>query len=238
MKILLPILIPFIGTSIGSALVFLLKDKLSAKYEKIILGFSSGIMIAASIWSLILPAITNEMSIIPVTLGLMTGLILLIVISKYTSKITKDNKFLLALSITIHNIPEGMAVGIIISSFLNNQATYPAVLALSIGIGIQNIPEGSIISMPLKVKYTKFKSFMYGVLSGIVEPIASIITILLTSLISPLMPFLLTLAAGAMIYVVIKELIPEGITDKNDNISSIFFFIGFIIMMILDVLLG
>lgn len=228
MKLLI-ILLPFLGTTLGSAFVYLLKNKMSRNIEKQMLSFSAGIMLAASIFSLILPALESN-KIILVILGILSGLFTLILINKYTKGITNDNKKLLMLAIVIHNIPEGIAVGIAYS--LNLIEAF----SISMGIAIQNIPEGSIISMPLKCSgVNKHKAFIIGVLSGIVEPIASIIAILLTSITTPVQPFLLAFAAGAMIYVTIKELIPESITDDK---NSTVFFIGFIIMMALDVLLG
>ena len=257
-NVIIGILIPFIGTSLGSALVFFMKDKINEKVMKVLLGFAAGVMVAASIWSLILPAIEQEtssghISWLAPSIGFMIGIIFLLLLDTFvphmhtTSKVeegvksnlSKVTKLLLA--VTLHNIPEGMAVGVVFAGYLsgNTSISFTAALALTIGIAIQNFPEGAIISMPLKVEgVSKNKSFIYGVLSGIVEPIGAIITILLTSLVTPLMPYFLSFAAGAMIYVVVEELIPESQTGNHSNLATIGVSIGFILMMILDVQLG
>lgn len=259
MKILIGILIPFIGTSLGAMMVFFMKNKINPKVEKVLLGFASGVMIAASVWSLIIPAIemAEEQGIIswiPAAVGFILGIIFLMIIDAVVphleNNIEKGIKGLklnkttmLVLAVTLHNIPEGMAVGVVFASCLTaaeSGITMAAAFALAIGIAIQNFPEGAIISMPLKSDgMSKTKSFMYGVLSGIVEPIAAIITILLTNIILPLLPYLLAFAAGAMIYVVVDELIPEsqnvGDLSKYGMLGVT---IGFLVMMILDVALG
>ncbi len=252
MNITIGILIPFIGTTLGSALVYIMKNKIKNEVERFLLGFASGVMIAASVWSLLIPAIEIEetkrsIAWIQPSIGFASGILFLLLIDIIVPyfKFNKETKLkrttMLILAVTIHNIPEGMAVGAIFAGFLSGNAgiTYAGALALSIGIAIQNFPEGAIISMPLKSEgYKKHKSFIIGTLSGIVEPIAAILTILLTNLLTPLMPFLLSFAAGAMIYVVAEELIPGANTQKQSSIGTIGVGIGFMIMMILDVALG
>ena len=256
MQFVLGLLIPFIGTTIGSAMVFLMKNKINKKIEKILLGFASGVMIAASVWSLLIPAIemAEEQKVIawlPASIGFMFGILFLqyidYLVKKIKSKKTdfKDNKHkkitMMILAVTLHNIPEGMAVGVAFAGALigNVGITLSGAIALAIGIGIQNFPEGAIISMPLKnAGKSKFRSFVYGTLSGVVEPIASVITILLTSFVVPILPYFLSFAAGAMIYVVVEELIPETQEGDHSNLGTIGVALGFIIMMILDVALG
>lgn len=244
------ILIPFIGTSFGSSFVFFMKKNMSENFQKIIVGFASGVMIAASVWSLILPAVEmaenqGVISWIPATVGLLLGVIFLLFINKIAEKF--ENKpngkklNMLLFSVTLHNIPEGMAVGVCFAGFLAGNAGISLLEAvvLAIGIAIQNIPEGAIISMPLKMKgMSKGKAFLYGVMSGIVEPIAAIITVLLTNIVVPILPYLLAFAAGAMIFVVIEELIPEMHSGKKSMLGVIGVTIGFAVMMILDIALG
>lgn len=251
--------IPFLGTSLGSALVFLLKDKFDGRLQKLMLGFAAGVMVAASCWSLIIPALEmsdnlGKLAFIPSAIGLGLGFLFLLLLDSLVphlhlnsdkpegitnKKISKTMMLLLA--VTMHNIPEGMAIGVIFASFIsdNELISFASVLALCIGIAIQNIPEGAIISLPLKnAGNNKFKSFLYGCLSGIVEPIFALITLLMINFVEPLLPYFLSFAAGAMLYVVVEELIPEANTDEHSNIGTIGFAIGFIIMMILDVALG
>ena len=258
MNPLIIILFPFIGTTFGALSVFLLKNELKPSVEKLFLGFASGVMIAASVWSLIIPSINHsenmgKLAFIPAVVGIALGMLFLLLLDKIiphlhlnsdepegpTSKLKKTT--MLVLAVTLHNIPEGMAVGVVVAGFMNGTTgvTMASAIALAIGIAIQNFPEGAIISLPLKSEgSSKFKSFLYGMLSGIVEPIAAIITILLSSYIIPVLPYLLSFAAGAMIYVVVEELSPESSHGKHSNIGTIGFGIGFIIMMILDVALG
>lgn len=254
MDIFLGIIIPLIGTSVGAGAVFLMKKHVSSKIESILLGFASGVMIAASIWSLIMPSIdmANNQHIIswlPASIGFLGGILFLILLDKIVHKLSNNSKqkvlqkkkSMMVLAITLHNIPEGMAVGVAFAGAMlgNSGITMAAAFALSIGIAIQNFPEGAIISMPLKSSgMSKGKAFLYGVLSGVVEPIGAFITILLTNLIVQILPYLLSFAAGAMIYVVVEELIPEYKIDKNSKIGTIGVGIGFILMMILDVMLG
>lgn len=258
MKLFWGLLIPFLGTTLGSGMVFLMKNKINKKIEKLLLGFASGVMIAASIWSLIIPALdmAEEQGIItwlPATIGFLLGICFLLVLDSIIphlhlntdkpeglkSKIQKTTMMVLA--VTLHNIPEGMAVGVVFAGALaqNTGITMAGAIALAIGIAIQNFPEGAIISMPLKSEgMSKLKAFLYGTLSGIVEPIGAILTICLTNFVVPILPYLLSFAAGAMIYVVVEELIPESQTGEHSNIGTIGVAIGFVIMMILDVALG
>ena len=258
MNVLVGVLIPFIGTLLGSSMVFLMKDKINKKVEKILLGFASGVMIAASIWSLIMPSIEmaeeqGVISWVPATIGFLLGIIFLLVLDSLIPHMhlndakpegvkTKLKKTtMMVLAVTLHNIPEGMAVGVTFAGALigNTGITIAGAMTLAIGIAIQNFPEGAIISMPLKSEgVSKSKAFLYGTLSGIVEPIFAIITILLTSSIIPILPYLLSFAAGAMIYVVVEELIPESQAGDHSNIGTIGVAIGFVIMMILDIALG
>ena len=258
MELQLGLLIPFIGTMLGSAMVFLMKNKINKNIEKMLLGFASGVMIAASVWSLIIPSIDiakNQgiISWIPASIGFLFGILFLLILDSIiphlhlnsdrpegiTAKLKKTTMMVLA--VTLHNIPEGMAVGVTFAGALmgNGTITMAGAVALSIGIAIQNFPEGAIISMPLKSEgVSKTKSFILGTLSGIVEPIGAIITILLTSTVLPALPYLLSFAAGAMIYVVVEELIPEAQSGEHTNIGTIGVAIGFVIMMILDIALG
>lgn len=241
--ILLGIIIPFIGTSLGSSMVFFLKNHINEKIEKLLIGFAAGVMIAASIWSLLIPSLDKStnlgiFSFVPAVVGFLFGVLFLMLIDKLTNKY-ENTKDMLNFAVTIHNIPEGMAVGVVFASVVSNNdpILLAGALALSFGIAIQNFPEGAIISMPLKAKgKTKLSAFKSGVLSGIVEPISSIITILLTNLVVPILPYLLSFAAGSMIYVVSSELIPEY--GGKSNYKNIGLAIGFTIMMTLDVVLG
>ncbi len=250
--------IPFLGTTLGSAMVFLMKNKINPKVEKLLLGFASGVMIAASVWSLLIPSIDmaeeqGKIAYLPAAVGFLLGIAFLLVLDSVIphlhfnndkpegikSKLKKTTMMVFA--VTLHNIPEGMAVGVTFAGALigNSGITMAGAFALAIGIAIQNFPEGAIISMPLKSEgMSKIKAFWYGTLSGIVEPIGAIITIFLTSKVVPILPYLLSFAAGAMIYVVVEELIPEAQEGKHSNIATIGVAIGFVIMMILDVALG
>lgn len=235
-----------------------MKNKINRKIEKLLLGFASGVMIAASIWSLLIPSINmaeeqGKAVWIPASIGFLLGMVFLLVLDSLIPHLhLKSDKpegiksqlkriTMMVLAVTLHNIPEGMAVGVTFAGALigNTGITIAGAIALSIGIAIQNFPEGAIISMPLKSEgVSKFKAFLYGTLSGIVEPIGMIITILLTNTIIPILPYLLSFAAGAMIYVVVEELIPESQAGEHSNIGTIGVAIGFVIMMILDITLG
>ena len=230
---ILGIILPLLGTTLGSSMVFLLKDKLNNNVYRLLLGIASGVMISASFFSLILPSIEMS-SWIPTTVGFLLGILFL---DYLNYKIEKNSNFKLILAITLHNIPEGMAVGVIFSGVLIGSISMLSALTLSLGITLQNIPEGAIISMPLRSTKSKFKSFLIGALSGIVEPLFSGLTILLTSFIVIVLPYLLSFAAGTMFYVVIDELIPESSLNDKTRITVIAFTIGFIIMMVLDNLL-
>ena len=258
MKLFLGLMIPFLGTALGAGMVFLMKNKINNKLEKGLLGFASGVMIAASVWSLLIPSIemSKEQKIIewiPATIGFILGVLFLLLLDNIIPHLHVNSKepegiktkfqktTMMVLAVTLHNIPEGMAVGVALAGAIsgNSSLTIAGAIALSIGIAIQNFPEGAIISMPLKEEgNSKTKSFMYGTLSGIVEPIAGLITILITSIVVPILPYILSFAAGAMIYVVVEELIPESQTGKHTNYGTIGFSLGFIIMMILDIALG
>lgn len=240
METIIGFMIPFLGTVLGSFMVYFIKSKLNRKFEIIILGFSAGVMIAASIWSLIIPAIDLVApNILSVILGLLISVLIFFIIDIILDKKESINKDHMMLAITLHNIPEGMAVGIAYASLMSNVSniTFATCLALSIGIGIQNFPEGAIVSIPLRKKgYSKTKSFLYGVISAIFELLGALITLIFTNIIEIILPFLLAFAAGAMIYVVIIELIPESINKNRLNVIGFIF--GFLVMMILDVLLG
>ena len=258
MKDYLIILIPFLGTALGSAMVFLMKKEMNRKLEKLLLGFASGVMIAAAVWSLLIPAI--EMSEeqggiewLPATVGFLLGMGFLLLLDSLIPHLHMDSDkpegvksgfgktTMLVLAVTLHNLPEGLAVGVTFAGALLGNAgiTMAAALALAVGIAIQNFPEGAIISMPLRAAgASRGKAFLYGVLSGVVEPIGSVITILLASQVVPVLPYLLAFAAGAMIYVVEEERIPEAQSGEHTNIGIVGVAIGFALMMVLDVALG
>lgn len=257
--VLIGIMIPFIGTALGSACVFFMKGKLSEKVEKALSGFAAGVMVAASVWSLLIPAMEmaaddgmGKMAFIPAVVGFLLGILFLLLLDKIIPhlhvndeaegpKVSLAKSTMLILAVTLHNIPEGMAVGVVFAGMLaeNEVITLMGAFALAIGIAIQNFPEGAIISMPVcAAGVGKKKAFLYGVCSGIVEPLGALLTIALSKYLLPAMPYLLSFAAGAMIYVVIEELIPESAQGNHSNIGTIGFAIGFAIMMALDVALG
>ena len=258
MNIILGVLIPLIGTTLGSACVFFLKGEIGDKLQKVLLGFAAGVMVAASVWSLLIPAMDmsadmGKLSFLPALIGFLLGMGFLLIMDSVIphmhvgsdepegtkSKLQKTTMLLLA--VAIHNFPEGAACGAIFAGVLTGETdvTMAGAIALSIGIAIQNIPEGAIISMPLRGHgVSKGKSFLYGVLSGVVEPIGAIMAIMLASLVTPILPYMLSFAAGAMIYVVVEELIPETSEGAHSNLGTIAFAIGFSIMMVLDVALG
>ncbi|CAM4264639.1 ZIP family metal transporter [Treponema peruense] len=257
-EVLQGILLPFVGTTLGSACVLFMKRNLSLSVQRALTGFAAGVMVAASIWSLLIPAIEQSdfmgsWSFIPAIIGFWSGILFLLVLDKTIPHLhlgsdepegvrTKLKKTtMLVLAVTLHNIPEGMAVGILFVGRLSgvSSITLASAFALSIGMAIQNFPEGAIISMPLHSEgMKKGKAFIFGTLSGIVEPIAAIITILAAQFFIPILPYLLSFAAGAMIYVVVEELIPEMSAGKHSNLGTIFFALGFTVMLILDVALG
>lgn len=258
MELVYGLLIPFLGTTLGSAMVFFLKNNIKQLVEKLLLGFASGVMIAASIWSLLIPAIEmseeqGKIAWIAPAIGFLLGMLFLLILDSVIPHMHLDKEkpegiksklkktTMLVLAVTLHNIPEGMAVGVTFAGALMGNAgiAITGAFALAIGIAIQNFPEGAIISMPLRAEgVSRPKAFLYGTLSGIVEPIAAVITILLTNLVVPILPYLLSFAAGAMIYVVVEELIPESQMGEHSNIGTVGVAIGFVIMMILDVALG
>lgn len=234
MKVILGILIPFIGTIIGALLVFFMKKEINKKIEIIIYGFAAGVMMAALIWSLIIPAIESS-SVIPVVIGLVLGVGTFYLMDLYFNKKKKINNLMVA--ITLHNIPEGMAVGVAFASYLVGGLSLAAAYALAIGIAIQNFPEGSVVSFPLlKQGFSKRKAFMYGFISAVFELLGTLVTLLFTNFVVVILPYMLSIAAGAMMYVIVVELIPES-NDKS-KLNVIGFLIGFIIMMLLDVMLG
>lgn len=258
MKTFLWLLIPFLGTTLGAAMVFFLKDTINKNLQRVLLGIASGVMIAASVWSLIIPALEmseplGKWNFIPVVVGVALGMLFLLLLDRIiphlhpTSsepegiKACISKSLMLVLAVTIHNIPEGIAVGVVFASVLsgNTDATFAGAVALAIGMAVQNFPEGAVVSMPLKVEgKSKTKAFLLGSASGIVEPIAAGITILLADLLIPVLPYFLTFAAGAMFYVVVEELIPEASEGEHSNLGTLGFGIGFLIMLILDVALG
>lgn len=253
-EILQAALIPFIGTAAGSACVFFMRGGLNTKVRSLLSAFAAGIMTAASVWSLIIPAIDRssqlgKLAFIPVSTGFMTGIVCLLLIDRFILYLKRRNDRLepekktsmLVLAVVIHNIPEGMAAGAVYAAILagSNDITISAALALVIGISIQNFPEGAIISLPLRSKgFNKPKAFLYGILSGVAESAGALVTIAAAGLVVPVLPFLLSFAAGAMIYVVIKELIPEFPEGRLYDLCTVVFAAGFIVMMSLDTALG
>lgn len=256
-KIFQGIMIPFIGTSAGAAMVFLLKKRISEMLQRILTGFAAGVMVAASFWSLLEPALEDSkdkgrLAFIPAAVGFMIGMGFLLLLDVAVPHMHTDNSVegpqsglkkttKLILAVTLHNIPEGMAVGVVFAGWMSGHTSvsYMGALVLSLGIAIQNFPEGAIVSMPLRAEgMPVHKTFMYGVMSGAVEPLAAILTIIAASAVVPFMPYLLAFAAGAMMYVVVEELIPEMSEGKHSNWGTVAFSFGFVVMMILDVALG
>lgn len=257
-KAVMGALIPFLGTVLGSSMVFFLKGGMKTWLQKALLGFASGVMIAASVWSLIIPGIemaeaAGKIAWIPAAVGFLAGMGFLLLLDTFVPHMHMDSDCpegcacglgkskMMMLAVTLHNLPEGMAVGVVLAGMLsgNQVITTAGAFALAIGIAIQNFPEGAIISMPLVgIGLSKKRAFKYGVLSGIVEPLGALITILLTAFVEPVLPYILSFAAGAMIYVVVEELIPESQAGAHSNIGTIGAALGFALMMILDVALG
>ena len=258
METFLGIMIPFLGTTLGAACVFFMKKSLGDLVQRSLAGFAAGVMVAASIWSLLIPAIEQsedmgKLSFLPAFIGFWSGVLFLLLLDRLIphlhvgseqaegpkSKLGRTTMMVLA--VTLHNIPEGMAVGVVYAGFLsgNTQITAASALALSLGIAIQNFPEGAIISMPLRAEgESKGRAFLGGVLSGVVEPIGAVLTIVAAQFIIPALPYLLSFAAGAMLYVVVEELIPEMSQGRHSNLGTVFFAVGFSVMMALDVALG
>lgn len=250
--------VPFLGTTLGAFCVFFLKNELSKGMQKALTGFAAGVMVAASVWSLLIPAMEQssqmgKLSFVPAVAGFWVGILFLLLLDRVIPhlhagseeaegpKVALKRTTMLVLAVTLHNIPEGMAVGVVFAGWLagNQTLTISGALALSIGIAIQNFPEGAIISLPLQAEgMKKSKAFLYGTLSGVVEPVAAWLTILLSGFIIPLLPYLLSFAAGAMMYVVVEELIPEMSAGKHSNLGTLFFAVGFTLMLALDVALG
>ena len=256
--ILYGLLLPFIGTSLGAAMVFFLREEIKPWLQKLLLGFASGVMIAASVWSLLIPSInmaadSGGVEWLPAVVGFLAGMFALLLLDSLVPHLHLDSSTpegvksdfgrsaMLVLAVTLHNIPEGMAIGVVFAGVMSQSAelSMAAAMALSFGIAIQNFPEGAIVSMPLKSSTrSRSKAFAYGVASGVVEPLAAIITILLIDILHPILPYLLAFAAGAMIYVVVEELIPESQAGKHSNVGTIGVAIGFALMLMLDVVLG
>ena len=252
------LLIPLFGTTLGAAMVFFLRGEMRPGLQKALLGFASGVMIAASVWSLLIPAIdmaeaAGQIAWVPAVVGFLLGMGFLLLLDTIIPHLHLDSdtpegrpsglnkSFMLVLAVTLHNLPEGMAVGVALAGMMSGSSviTVAGALALSIGIAIQNFPEGAIISMPLvSAGMSRKKAFRSGFLSGVVEPVGAVITILLTSLVTPILPYILAFAAGAMIYVVVEELIPEAQAGTHTNIGTIGVALGFSLMMLLDVALG
>ena len=256
METFLGILIPFLGTTLGAACVFFMKKSLSDLVRRSLAGFAAGVMVAASIWSLLIPAIEQsegmgKLSFLPAFIGFWVGVLFLLLLDRLIPHLHVGSKqaegpksklgrtTMMVLAVTLHNIPEGMAVGVVYAGFLagNAQITVASALVLSLGIAIPNFPEGAIISMPLRAE-GESKAFLSGVLSGVVEPVGAVLTLLAAQLVIPALPYFLSFAAGAMLYVVVEELIPEMSQGRHSNLGTVFFAVGFSIMMTLDVALG
>lgn len=258
MQIFIGIMLPFFGTALGAACVFLFRRELRPSLQKSFLGFASGVMVAASVWSLLIPAMDmseamGKFAFVPAAAGFLLGIAFLLFMDKAVPhlhmgseqsegpRVALKKTTMLVLAVTLHNIPEGLSAGAVFAGVLaqNSTVTLAGAFALSIGIAIQNFPEGAIISLPLRSEgIGRGRSFLCGALSGIVEPIAAGLTLLLAAYVQPILPYLLSFSAGAMIYVVVEELIPEASEGEHSNIGTITFALGFVLMMVLDVALG
>ena len=258
MTLIIGLLLPLLGTMLGSAFVFFMKDEMPVRLQKTLLGFASGVMVAASVWSLLIPSMemveeSGKWSVLPAAVGFLLGMGFLLVLDEVTPHLHigtdkpegmrahLSKTMMLALAVTLHNLPEGMAVGVVFAGAENavSNISLSSAVAIAVGIAIQNVPEGAIISMPMRAAgNTRWKSFLIGSLSGVVEPVGAIAVMLLASLLVPVLPYMLAFAAGAMFYVVVEELIPEASSGQHSNLSTIGFAIGFVLMMVLDVVLG
>ena len=257
-EVLMALILPFAGTVLGAGFVFFLKGAMNRNLQRILTGFASGVMVAASIWSLIIPAMDQsehlgKLAFLPAFIGVWGGFLFLLLLDKLIPHLhlgsdcpegmpcNLGKSAMMVFAVALHNLPEGMAVGVVVAGWLVGEAGISAAgaLALALGIALQNLPEGAIISMPLKSGgMSRGKAFGYGVLSGVVEPIGAVVTILLADLIVPALPYFLSFSAGAMLYVVVEELIPEMSEGEHSNLGTVFFAVGFTLMMMLDVALG
>lgn len=258
LQVLSAIFLPFMGTMIGSAFVFFMKGEMSRQVQRSLMGFAAGVMVAASIWSLIIPAMNQsehlgKLAFLPAFVGVWGGILFLLLLDKLIPHLHLNSECpegmpcsmgkstMMVLAVALHNLPEGMAVGVVVAGWMTGSEgiSIAAAFALALGIAIQNLPEGAIISMPLKSNGMKNgRAFGYGVLSGAIEPVGAILTILLANFVVPVFPYLLSFSAGAMLYVVVEELIPEMSEGEHSNIGTVFFAAGFTLMMVLDVALG
>ena len=255
---LVAIVLPFLGTTVGAGFVFFLRGQMNRTLQRSLMGFASGVMVAASIWSLIIPAIEQsehmgKLSFLPALVGVWAGFLFLLALDHLIPHLhinsdrpegtasSLGKSTMMVLAVALHNLPEGMAVGVVVAGWLagNQSISAAGVIALAAGIALQNLPEGAIISMPLKSNgMSRGRAFGYGVLSGVVEPLGAVLTILLAGILTPAVPYFLAFAAGAMLYVVVEELIPEMSEGEHSNIGTVFFAVGFTVMMVLDVALG
>lgn len=257
MSTFLGVMIPFIGTTAGAACVFFVKDQLKPWVHKALLGFASGVMVAASVWSLLIPAMNlsepmGKLAFLPASVGFLLGIAFLLIMDEVIPHMhgecgeaegpacSLQKSTMLMLAVTLHNFPEGMAVGVALAGGMTEGGvSLAAALTLAVGIAIQNFPEGAILSLPLKsTGFSRKKAFLYGAASGVVEPVGAVLTLVLARFLTPILPYLLAFAAGAMMYVVVEELVPETAEGSHSNIGTIGFALGFVLMMILDVALG
>ena len=256
--LLIGLLLPLLGTMLGSAFVFLMRGEMSVRLQKSLLGFASGVMVAASVWSLLIPSMemvadSGRWSVVPAAIGFLLGIGFLLLLDELTPHLHLGSEkpeglrshlsrtAMLSLAVTIHNLPEGMAVGVVFAGAETSVSniSIASAIAVSLGIAIQNVPEGAIISMPMRAAgNSKWKSFAIGSLSGAVEPLGALVVVLLSALMMPVLPYMLAFAAGAMMYVVVEELIPEASEGRHSNLSTIGFALGFVLMMVLDVVLS
>lgn len=242
------ITLPFLGTALGASFVFFLRKNMEEKLSTILMGFTSGVMMAAAVWSLLLPSIEmsgymGRLSFVPAVIGFLAGIFFLLLLDRLIPHLhakTNQKITMMVLAVTLHNIPEGMAVGVVFSDYLSGGSVPLAgAFLLSVGISLQNIPEGAIVSMPLKDSgRNRIRSFGYGVLSGGVEPVGAAITMILTKQVQNMLAYLLAFAAGAMVYVIVEELVPESSGGENSDMGTIGFAVGFVLMMIMDVAFG